>query len=113
LLLEYYTDAHDTLIAAAMNSTGEGPPKRRFAPVPIETTYESVRKPAQAQPGGYMPELTPSGGGGEGREEVVEGLQVSWEEKMDDNGRRSVEVTRTASARYLPESQGQGIALER
>lgn len=42
-----------------MSNTGEGPPKRRFAPVPIETTYESVRRPAQAQPGGYMPELTP------------------------------------------------------
>lgn len=34
-------------------------PRRRFAPEPIETTYESVRRPAQSQPGGYMPELTP------------------------------------------------------
>lgn len=41
-----------------MSSQGEKP-RRRFAPEPIETTYESVRKPVQTQPGGHMPELTP------------------------------------------------------
>ncbi|KAH7367387.1 hypothetical protein B0T11DRAFT_53375 [Plectosphaerella cucumerina] len=41
-----------------MSSEGEKP-RRRFVPEPIETTYESVRRPVQAQPGGYMPELTP------------------------------------------------------
>ncbi|KAM0275817.1 hypothetical protein ACHAQH_007362 [Verticillium albo-atrum] len=37
-----------------------GPPRRRFAPVPIETTFQSVRSQTpKTQPGGHMEELTP------------------------------------------------------
>ncbi|KAM0335070.1 hypothetical protein ACHAQA_000104 [Verticillium albo-atrum] len=36
------------------------PPRRRFAPVPIETTFQSVRRQTpKTQPGGHMDELTP------------------------------------------------------
>ncbi|EEY16811.1 conserved hypothetical protein [Verticillium alfalfae VaMs.102] len=36
------------------------PPRRRFAPVPIETTFQSVRSQApKTQPGGHTDELTP------------------------------------------------------
>ncbi|ROT40465.1 hypothetical protein SODALDRAFT_306757 [Sodiomyces alkalinus F11] len=41
-------------------STSSGEPRRRFAPIPIETTFESIRRKGnQPTPGGHMPELTP------------------------------------------------------
>ncbi|KAL2753507.1 hypothetical protein ACRALDRAFT_212433 [Sodiomyces alcalophilus JCM 7366] len=46
--------------ASSAMPTSSGEPRRRFAPIPIETTFESVRPTGnRPAPGGHMPELTP------------------------------------------------------